>query len=121
MTPAAFLDTARHAGVSIWDEGGVLRWRGPRAAVERLVPVLKAHKPVILAALARESGEVDELREMFDGCARILEDLAGMSRGEAGLEAGRIAGTLARNRGYRWSSLRAVLGRIPRTAGQGAG
>jgi hypothetical protein len=113
MTPAAFLSTARAAGVTLWDEGGVLRYRGPREAVEKLVPVLKTHKPVILKALAQASGEVDELREMFDGCARILEHLAGLSREEAGLEAGRIAGTLARNRRYRWESLRDVLGDYP--------
>jgi hypothetical protein len=113
MTPAAFLDTARSIGVALWHEGGVLRYRGPSEAVEKLVPTLKAHKPAILAALARESCEVGELREMFSGCARILEDLAGMSRDEAGLEAGRIAGTLARNRRYRWASLRTVLEGYP--------
>jgi hypothetical protein len=92
MSPAAFLGTARAAGVTLWAEGGILRYRGPSEAVAKLVPVLKAHKPVILKALAQESG--GELREMFSGCARILEDLAGMSRDEAGLEAGRIAGDL---------------------------
>jgi hypothetical protein len=109
MTPAAFLNKARGAGVTLWDEGGVLRYRAPREALPKLVPVLRAHKPAILAALAQASSEVEELREMFDGCARILEHLAGMSRDEAGLEAGRIAGTLARNRRYRWASLRTVL------------
>jgi hypothetical protein len=113
MSPAAFLSTARATGVTLWDEDGALRCRGPREAVAKLVPVLKAHKPAILAALARESCEVDELREMFGGCAQILEALAGMSREEAGLEAGCIAGTLARNRRYRWTSLRTVLAGYP--------
>jgi hypothetical protein len=113
VTPAAFLDTARAAGVSIWDEAGVLRWRGPRAAVERLVPVLKAHKPAILAALARESCEVDELREMFDATARILDGLGCMPTDEARLEGARVAGALARNQRYLWSSLRAVLKDYP--------
>ncbi|MCA1702023.1 MAG: hypothetical protein LC808_01620 [Actinobacteria bacterium] len=113
MTPAAFLDTARAAGVTLWDEGGVLRYRGPREAVLKLVPVLQDYKPCILKALAQASGEVKDLKQMFDGCARILEHLAGMSRDEAGLEAGRIAATLARNRGYAWASLRAALKDYP--------
>jgi hypothetical protein len=113
MSPAAFLDTARAAGVTLWAEGGILRYRGPSEAVAKLVPALKTHKPVILKALEQESGEVGELREMFSGCARILEDLAGMSRDEAGLEAGRIAGTLARNRRCRWASLRMALEGYP--------
>jgi hypothetical protein len=113
MSPAAFLDTARATGVTLWDEAGAFRCRGPREAVAKLVPVLKTHKPAILAALARESCEVDELREMFGGCARILEHLAGKSRAEAGLEAGRIAGILARNRRCRWASLRMAFEGYP--------
>jgi hypothetical protein len=113
MSPASFLSTARATGVALWHEDGALRCRGPREAVAKLVPVLKAHKPAILAALARESCEVDELREMFGGCARILEHLAGKSRAEAGLEAGRIAGILARNRRCRWASLRMAFEGYP--------
>jgi hypothetical protein len=113
MSPAAFLDTAQSIGVTLWDESGVLRYRGPREAVEKVVPVLKAHKVVILKALAQASRDVEELKEMFDGCARILEHLAGLPRGEAELEAARIAATLARNRGYLWASLRTALAGYP--------
>jgi hypothetical protein len=57
-------------------------------------------------------GEVEGLIDAFEECAGHL-DAAGLPRGEAELEAGRIAGTLARNRWYRWESLRAVLGDYP--------
>jgi hypothetical protein len=113
VTPAAFLDTARHAGVSIWDEGGVLRWRGPRAAVERMVPVFRSHKKVIQAALAQADLEVEALRELFDATARILDGLGCMPTDEAHLEGARAAGALARNRRYLWSSLRAALKDYP--------
>jgi hypothetical protein len=53
MSPAEFLNTAQSIGVTLWNESGVLRYRGPREAVERVVPVLKAHKAVILKALAQ--------------------------------------------------------------------
>jgi hypothetical protein len=109
VTPAAFLYTAQAAGVSIWDEAGVLRWRGPRAAVEPMVPVLRSHKKVIQAALEQALGEVGELREMFSATARILDGLTDMTADAARLEGARVAGVLARNRRYLWSSLRAAL------------
>jgi hypothetical protein len=52
------------------------------------------------------------------GCARILEHLAGMPRGEAELEAGRITATLARNRRHAWASLRKVLADYPALLGR---
>jgi hypothetical protein len=109
MTPAAFLDTAHAAGVSIWDEGGVLRWRGPRAAVEPMVPVLRSHKKVIQAVLVQADLEVEVLRELFDATALILDGLGCMPADAARLEGARVAGALARNRRYRWTSLRTVL------------
>jgi hypothetical protein len=113
MTPAKFLHTARTGGVTLWNEGGVLRYRAPREALARLVPVLKAHKPAILEALARESDEVEGLKELFEGCFRVLDDFVGASKEASQLEAGRVTATLARNRGYLWSSLRTVLAGHP--------
>lgn len=53
MTPAAILNEARDAGVTLWLEGDALRYRGPREALTAdLLDRLKAHKPPILAALA---------------------------------------------------------------------
>lgn len=113
MTPAAFVDRARAAGVTLWGEGGVLRYRGPREAVEKLVPVFKAHKPVILAAIDASARESDDLREYFRERAAILEHDAGLSKPEAELEAVRITCALARNRGYLWASLRSALSDHP--------
>jgi hypothetical protein len=52
MTPTALLNEARATGVTLWAEGEVLRYRGPREALAKLLPEVKAHKPHILAALA---------------------------------------------------------------------
>jgi hypothetical protein len=57
--------------------------------------------------------EVEAIRELFVAAGRIFVGLAVMSRSEAVLEAGSIAGTLARNRGYMWASLRTALEGYP--------
>ena len=45
MTPAAILNEARAAGVTLWADGDLLRYRGPREALAKLLPALRAHKP----------------------------------------------------------------------------
>ena len=50
--PAALLNNARATGVTLWADGDALRYRGPREALAKLLPALKAHKPAILVALA---------------------------------------------------------------------
>ncbi|MGH8573668.1 MAG: hypothetical protein ACREX8_14010, partial [Gammaproteobacteria bacterium] len=62
------------------------------------------------AAIAREA---EDLKEFFEERAGILEHDAGLPMPEAALEAARITTTLARNRGYLWASLRAVLAEYP--------
>ena len=58
MTPAAILNEAGAAGVTLWLEGETLRYRGPREALTAdLLHRLKAHKPAILAALARTNAD----------------------------------------------------------------
>ena len=63
MTPAALLNEARAAGVTLWLEGDALRYRGPREALAKLLPALKGHKPDILAALA-DPGAVTPIAEL---------------------------------------------------------
>jgi hypothetical protein len=61
MSPAAFLDTARATGVTLWDEAGALRCRGPREAVAKLVPVLKAsseQSPQLTAVASRRTSDI---------------------------------------------------------------
>ena len=53
MSAAALIDTARRAGVHIYrGDTGALRYRGDRAALERLLPEIRQQKPAILALLA---------------------------------------------------------------------
>jgi hypothetical protein len=152
MTAATLLKRAARAGVTLWADGGAIRYQGPREALAWLLPELKAHKPDILAALgapalsavspdfaarlspedladtaagdtplatvqafeqAAIQSEAEDLREFFEERAGILEHYAGLARPEAELEAARITATYARNRGYRWASLRAALAGYP--------
>ena len=48
---AALLEQARAAGVTLWSDGGSLRYRGDSAAVASLLPTIEARKTEILAAL----------------------------------------------------------------------
>ncbi len=53
MTTATdLLREARAAGVALWKDGDRLRYRGPRPAVECLLPVLRAHKAELLRVLS---------------------------------------------------------------------
>ena len=77
MTPAALLDEARNAGVTLWLEGDVLRYRGPREALAKLLPALKAHKPDILAALAHPDPLPPLASAAEAGRRKVLAMLAG--------------------------------------------
>jgi hypothetical protein len=66
-----------------------------------------------MRSIQEASDEAEAIRELFVATGRILVGLAVMSRSEAVLEAGRIAGPLARNRRYRWTSLRTALEGYP--------
>jgi hypothetical protein len=55
------------------------------------------------------AGEAEDLRELSEERAGILEFDAGLPRADAQLEAARITATYARNRGYLWASLPAAL------------
>jgi hypothetical protein len=56
MTPAAIIREAAADGVSLaLSPAGTIKATGDQVAVDRWLPVLRAHKPDILAALARPS------------------------------------------------------------------
>jgi hypothetical protein len=57
--------------------------------------------------------ETEDLKEFFEERAGILEYDAGLPRQGAEVEAARITATLARNRGYLWTSLREALADYP--------
>ena len=114
MTPAAILNEAQAAGVALWREGEVLRYRGPRVALTKLLPTLKAHKAELLEALQNVDAEgAEDLREHFEERAGILEYDAGLPRAQAELEAARITVTYARNCCCQWASLRVALSAYP--------
>ena len=53
MSAAAIIERARNLGVSLRAEGDKIKARGPRPAVEQILPVLRTHKPELLAVLAK--------------------------------------------------------------------
>lgn len=69
MTAAVtILERSKAAGVTLWGEGGTLRYRGDKVAVESLLPMLKAHKSELLAALrANAITETYQERQRHDG------------------------------------------------------
>lgn len=67
MTPAAILNEARAAGVTLWAEGGTLRYRGPRVALTKLLRTLKAHKGEVLNALEIEQRLTSQLNQACQG------------------------------------------------------
>jgi hypothetical protein len=62
MTPSAILSRAESLGLTITPDGEYLRIRGPRNAIEEITPLVKAHKPAILAAMYMPSNEPENSR-----------------------------------------------------------
>jgi hypothetical protein len=55
------IEQAKSAGIKLVLEDGELTAQGPRPAVEHLLPMLRAHKPELLAALADHTPTLGEL------------------------------------------------------------
>ena len=51
MTPQAILTRAKSMGISLLVDGDQIRVRGPREAIEEMAPMVKRHKPELLAML----------------------------------------------------------------------
>ena len=51
MTPQAILTRAKSMGISLLVDGGQIRVRGPREAIKEIAPMVKQHKPELLAML----------------------------------------------------------------------
>ena len=61
MTPATIIRSARAQGVGlVLSPAGTIKATGERAAVNRWLPIIREHKPGILAAL-REAGNAPEV------------------------------------------------------------
>lgn len=74
MTPSAILSRAESLGLSITPDGENLRVRGPRDAIEEITPLVKAHKPAIIAALAANDAPVpDALERLIQRAATYWE------------------------------------------------
>jgi hypothetical protein len=76
MSAVAILEEARSLGVDLRVEGERIKAGGPRPAVERLLPALRAHKPEVLAALTQQFGwsplDPETSREILDERIGIL-------------------------------------------------
>jgi len=140
MTPAAIIKQASADGVNLaLSPAGTIKATGEGAAVNRWIPILREHKPEIVAALQEAANApdvfdfnppgdpanddealqeragnmtckaIDDLREFFVERAGIFEFEAKLPQREAEREAGKAAYLLARTRGYSWIVLRAAL------------
>lgn len=52
MNAKDIIDEARRSGISLSVQGGEIRYKGPREAVDRIIPDLRAHKPELLEMLS---------------------------------------------------------------------
>lgn len=84
MSAAALIGEARSSGVTLWHDAGRVRYRGPRTAVMRVLPMLAAYRDDLAEALRLEAQA-----EAFEERAAIMEYDGGLSRGDA--EASAIA------------------------------
>lgn len=62
MTPSAILAHAEAIGLTLTPDGEHIRVRGPREAIEEIAPLVKLHKPAIIAALNAPANEVEHVR-----------------------------------------------------------
>jgi hypothetical protein len=62
MNASAILSRAESLGVTITPDGENLRIRGPRDALAEITPLVKLHKPAILAAMNMPSNESENSR-----------------------------------------------------------
>ena len=72
MTPSAILSRAESLGLTITPDGENLRIRGPRDAIEEITPLLKMHKPAILAAIYLSANDAlpSLIRAQTDGLGK---------------------------------------------------
>lgn len=87
MTPATIIAEARADGITVAlaPDGG-LRFKGPRAATDKWLPVLRQTKPAIVALLTspgRPKWDATDWLAFFDERAGILEYDGGLPRHEA--------------------------------------
>jgi len=62
MTPSAILARAEAIGLTLTPDGEHIRVRGPREAIEEIAPLVKLHKPAIIAALNAPANGVEHVR-----------------------------------------------------------
>ena len=82
MTPAAIIQQATADGVSLaLSPAGTIKATGARGAIARWLPLIREHKPAILATLK----DVTNGLEAFEERAAIIEFDGGLPRAEAEL------------------------------------
>jgi hypothetical protein len=115
MTPAAIIREAAADGVSLaLSSAGTIKATGDQAAVNRWLPVLREHKPALLAALAHPDLlgvspkfaarlSTEDLEDIKAGdipvkTVQAFEAAAVAREAEAQLKAAKLTATLARNK-----------------------
>ena len=83
MTPTDLLTAATTAGLALRVEAGALRVRGPQDALAAWAPMLKAHKPALVALLTTPPPRPTTACESWAERAAVLEFDAGLTRAEA--------------------------------------
>jgi hypothetical protein len=72
MSAAAIIEQARTLGVSLRIAHDKIKVKGPSPAVEQLLPVIREHKPELLAALAdKPAGRITHLARTCADCINI--------------------------------------------------
>src|SRR4029450_1425583 len=100
------LEQARHLGVSLGVAGDKIKVKGPKRAVEEILPVLREHKPEMMAALANPAPTLSIFQWLpldQENAQEALEERIGilMADGMPEAEAVREAGW-QRERGRCW-------------------
>ena len=62
MTPSAILSRAESLGLTLTPDGENLRVRGPSDAIAEIAPLLKLHKPAIIAAMNQSANKAEPSR-----------------------------------------------------------
>lgn len=85
MNAAALIGEALAEGVTLWHEGGRVRYRGRRSTLTQMLPTLTAYRDELAEALRLEAQA-----EAFEERAAIMEYDGGMTREDAESAARRL-------------------------------
>lgn len=88
MTPSAILSRAESLGLTLTPDGENLRVRGPSEAIAEIAPLLKLHKPEIIAAMNQPANEAEpsRIRLQTDGQGMGSQQRTASAQSPSGLD-----------------------------------